>query len=70
MVIVAILPHTEFGPIDHRKDAPTLLYRHFLATSFRLSAELKITINNQIKWLLMVTNAHFWLYGYDNHDQP
>ena len=29
LVIVAILPHTEFGPIDHRKDAP-----HFIIPSF------------------------------------
>ena len=24
MVIVSILPHAEFGPNDHRDDAPTL----------------------------------------------
>ena len=27
MVVVSILPHVEFGPNDHREEAPSLLYR-------------------------------------------
>ena len=28
MVIVSILPHAEFGPNDHREDAPHFITRH------------------------------------------
>ena len=28
MVVVSILPHVEFGPIDHRKDVPHFILEH------------------------------------------
>ena len=33
MVIVSILPHEEFGPNDHRKDAPHVTYSKWGFTS-------------------------------------
>ena len=46
MVVVSILPHAEFGPNDHREDAPLFRCLAILLTSNIVSQKYPIKVNN------------------------
>ena len=58
MVVVSILPHLEFGPNDHRKDASHFTPKKFwLETDFDPLTEWILWWNDSKEWF---TFDHFW----------